>query len=97
VSESWYNQGKEAAMATDTTKRQSWIQRTPGVCGGDACVRNTRITVWGLVLARRLGASEAEIVSNTQGLRADDLEAAWEYYRDHKDEIEEQIRLNEEP
>ncbi|MBY0527748.1 MAG: DUF433 domain-containing protein [Gemmataceae bacterium] len=33
-------------MATDTTK-ESWVQKTPNVCGGDACIRNTRITVWG--------------------------------------------------
>jgi uncharacterized protein (DUF433 family) len=32
-------------MATDTTKKQSWIRKTPGVCGGNACIRNTRITV----------------------------------------------------
>ena len=36
-------------MATDTIKTQSWIKKTPNVCGGDACIRNTRITVYGLV------------------------------------------------
>ena len=35
-------------MATVTTKNKSWVQKTPGVCGGDACIRNTRITVRGL-------------------------------------------------
>ena len=37
-----------AIMATDTTKK-SWVQKTPGLCGGRACIRRTRITVWGLV------------------------------------------------
>ena len=31
-------------MATDTTKYQSWVQKTPGVCGGRACIRKARIT-----------------------------------------------------
>lgn len=25
------------------------IKKTPGVCGGDACIGNTRIPVWSLV------------------------------------------------
>jgi uncharacterized protein (DUF433 family) len=84
-------------MATDTTKKQSWIKKTPGVCGGDACIRNTRITVWGLVLSRRLGSTDASILENIVGLRPEDLEVAWDYYRLNRAEIDEEIRLNEEP
>ena len=83
-------------MATETTQRRSWIQKTPGVCGGDACIRNTRITVWGLVLNRRLGTSAEQLLKNIQGLTLDDLQAAWDYYSQHPAEIDEQIRLNEE-
>src|SRR5712692_2863160 len=28
----------------------SWIQKTPDICGGDACIRNTRLPVWSLVV-----------------------------------------------
>src|SRR6266487_3872323 len=56
---------------------KSWIQKTPGVCGGDACIRNTRITVWGLVERRNLGASDAEMLDSIPGLTREDLEAAW--------------------
>ncbi len=28
------------------------IQKTPNVCGGDACIRNTRIRVWLIVLGQ---------------------------------------------
>ena len=66
-------------MATDTTKNQSWVQKTPNVCGGDACIRNTPITVWGLVQSCRLGASEASILRNIAGLTPDDLGVAWDY------------------
>lgn len=84
-------------MATDTTVKQSWIKKTPDVCGGDACIRNTRITVWGLVLSRKLGTPEVSILENIVGLTADDLQVAWEYYRHNAAEIDEAIRLNEEP
>ncbi|HYV40129.1 MAG TPA: DUF433 domain-containing protein [Gemmataceae bacterium] len=84
-------------MATDTTQKLSWIKKTPDVCGGDACIRNTRITVWGLVLSRRLGASDASILENIVGLTPEDLEVAFDYYRQHPAEIDEEIRLNEEP
>ena len=30
----------------------SWISKRPNVCGGDACIRDSRITVWGLVAYR---------------------------------------------
>jgi uncharacterized protein (DUF433 family) len=84
-------------MATDTTQKLSRITKTPDVCGGDACIRGTRITVSGLVHARRLGATDEELLANIVGLTADDIEAAWEYYRQHPAEIDEAIRLDEEP
>jgi type III restriction enzyme len=84
-------------MATDTIKTKSWVQKTPNVCGGDACIRNTRITVWGLVLSRKLGAPDARILENIVGLTPDDLEVAFDYYRHNPAEIDEAIRLNEEP
>jgi uncharacterized protein (DUF433 family) len=83
-------------MATET-KRQSWVQKRPGVCGGRACIRNTRITVWGLVRSRQLGASDSRLVETIEGLTPEDLLAAWEYYRQHQPEIEADIRENEEP
>ena len=82
-------------MATDTTKK-SWVQKTPDVCGGDACVRNTRITVHGLVHYRQLGLSDERILEALPGLTRDDLATAWDYYASHRDEIETAIRLNEE-
>jgi uncharacterized protein (DUF433 family) len=83
-------------MATDTTKTKSWVQKTPDVCGGDACIRNTRITVNGLVEWRGLGLSDQRILEIIDGLTPDDLAAAWEYYRLNAAEIDEEIRLNNE-
>ena len=83
-------------MATDATTKKSWVQKTPNVCGGDACIRNTRITVHGLVHYRQLGFSDERLLEVIQGLTQDDLAAAWEYHAGHPAEIEKAIRLNEE-
>ena len=76
-------------------KTGSWVQKTPGVCGGRACIRATRITVWGLVNSRRLGLADEQILNHIVGLTSEDLHAAWKYYREHADEIDADIRENE--
>jgi len=73
----------------------SWISKKPDRCGGDACVRDSRITVWGLVAYRRLGMTDREIMHAVQGLTPDDLDAAWEYAAMNEAEIDEAIRANE--
>jgi uncharacterized protein (DUF433 family) len=72
------------------------IESTAGVCGGEACVAGTRIPVWLLERARQLGSSEADLLRAYSTLRAEDLVNAWTYVRMHADEIEQQIRENEE-
>ena len=72
------------------------IESTPGVSGGEPCIVRTRIPVWILVRARQLGSTEADILRAYPTLRAEDLANAWAYYRLYRDEIEQQIRENEE-
>jgi len=72
------------------------VESTPGVCGGEPCIVRTRIPVWVLEQARRLGVSEADLLRSYATLRAEDLVNAWSYVRVHRDEIERQIRENEE-
>ena len=72
------------------------IESTPGVCGGEACVARTRIPVWLLERARQLGSSEADLLRAYPTLRAQDLVNAWAYVETHRDELERQIRENEE-
>lgn len=71
------------------------IESRPGVCGGEPCVVRTRIPVWLLEQARRLGTSEAELLRAYPTLRAEDLANAWAYVRSHGDEISRQIAENE--
>jgi len=72
------------------------IESRPGVCGGEPCIVRTRIPVWLLEQARRLGTSEADLLRSYPTLRAEDLVHAWGYVRVHLPEIERQIRENEE-
>lgn len=71
------------------------IEKTPGVCGGSACIAGTRITVWGLVEARRIGYSEAELLTSYPSLSATDIANAWAYAEVFSEEIETEIREND--
>jgi uncharacterized protein (DUF433 family) len=90
----WYIEVQKLLEAMEMATATSWIQKRPEVCGGDACIRNTRITVWGLVESRKLGMSDAEILKSIQGLTPADLEAAWEYYGQHTAEIDQALWEN---
>ncbi len=72
------------------------VESLAGVCGGEPCIVRTRIPVWLLEQARRLGTSEADLLRAYPTLRADDLANAWAYVRSHSGEITAQIRANEE-
>lgn len=71
------------------------VESKPDVCGGEARIVRTRIPVWVLEQARRLGTSEADLLRIYPSLRAEDLANAWAYVRSHKDEIEHDIHENE--
>ncbi len=70
------------------------IQRTPGVCGGEACIGKTRIAVWMLEEARRQGAVDEELLEDYPALCGADLAAAWAYVEAHPEEIESAIQAN---
>jgi len=72
------------------------VEKTDGVCGGDPCIARTRIPVWSLEQARRLGLSDEAILTNYPSLRKQDLDAAWDYVLTHRSEIKQAILQNEE-
>lgn len=82
-------------LARDLGDSFPGIDRTPGVAGGEPCIVRTRIPVWALVQARKLGLTEADILRSYPTLRAGDLANAWGYHGAHLKEIEQQIRDNE--
>jgi uncharacterized protein (DUF433 family) len=70
------------------------IDKTPNVCGGSACIVNTRIPVWILVEARQLGITEADLLQDYPHISAADLVNAWAYAAAFPEEIETAIREN---
>ncbi len=71
------------------------IESNAGVSGGEPCIIRTRIPVWLLVQARRLGSGEADLLKSYPTLRAEDLANVWAFYRLHREEIDQQIAENE--
>ncbi|AFY91510.1 DUF433 domain-containing protein [Chamaesiphon minutus] len=71
------------------------VEKTPGICGGNARIVNTRITVWGLVNAKEIGYSDGDLLQSYPQLNAIDLVNAWNYAKAHPDEIVLAIQENE--
>ncbi len=71
------------------------IAKTPGVCGGSACIANTRIPVWVLIQARQLGSTESELLYDYPTLSAVDIVNAWTYAEAFPHEIETAIQEND--
>ena len=74
------------------------IESKPGVCGGSARIRSTRIPVWLIVGLRRDGVSDDRIVDYFYpgAITHEDLVNAWAYADAHPDEIDEGIRRQDE-
>jgi uncharacterized protein (DUF433 family) len=99
---------RQAAAQLTATERRAlveWLSRepvevapgiysTPGVCGGDACIRGLRLPVWQLEEGRRGGATEDQLLQAHPTLTREDLANAWAYVAAHHDEIGRLIRLN---
>lgn len=73
------------------TAQSSFIQKTLGVCGENARIRNTRIPIWTLVSFRKLGAPDSELLESYPSLTHDDLDLAWSYYSENQVEIDRAI------
>jgi uncharacterized protein (DUF433 family) len=77
-------------MAPSTGDR---ISRTPGVCGGRACIAGHRVRVLDIVVwHEHQGMSPDEIVAQVPTLTLAEVHAALAYYFDHMDEIREEMR-----
>ena len=69
----------------------SAITKTPGVCGGRACIDGTRIAMWLVREWSDRGSPISEILQNYPHLKREDVKAALEYARDNKDEIDADV------
>lgn len=71
------------------------IVKTPGVCGGRACINGHRVRVHDIVLwHEHQGMTPDEIVSQLPTITLADVHTALAYYFDHVDEIQEEMRAD---
>lgn len=71
------------------------ITKTPGICGGRACIAGHRIRVLDIVnWHEKRGYSPDEIVDMFPGITLADVYAALAYYFDNRDEIEADFRTD---
>jgi uncharacterized protein (DUF433 family) len=69
------------------------ISRTPGVCGGKACIAGHRVRVLDVVVwHEHQGMTPDEIVSHVPSISLVDVHAALAYYFDHIEEIQQEMR-----
>lgn len=73
------------------------IEKTPGVCGGRACIVGHRIRVMDVVgWHQGRGYPVAQIVDMFPGISRADVHAALAYYYDNIEEIESEFRKDQE-
>jgi uncharacterized protein (DUF433 family) len=72
-----------------TSVSKEHIAKTPGICGGKACIAGHRIRVMDIVIHHEQGGlTAAQIIDQFPGITQADVYAALAYYFDHKEEIE---------
>ncbi len=82
-----------AATARAAVGAYPHIEKTPGVCGGKACIAGTRIRVLDIVGLKRRGFEPEEMLRMyAVPLTLAQVHAALAYYYDHPEEIEASIR-----
>lgn len=72
------------------------ITKTPGVCGGRACIKGHRIRVMDIVVWHEMrNYSAEEIVEMFPAITLADVYAALTYYFDNREEIENDFATSE--
>jgi len=70
------------------------ISKTPGICGGKACIAGHRIRVMDIVAMHEYaGMTPDEIADQYPSITLADIHAALAYYFDHRVDIETEFRL----
>ncbi len=76
--------------------QQSHVVQDRGICGGQPRIDGTRIKVQHIALEyEKLGWSPDQICDAHPGLTLAQVHAAISYYYDHKEQIDESIRRDE--
>lgn len=74
-------------MSAAVNVSREHITKTPGVCGGKACIAGTRIRVMDIAGWHDAGKSPAEMIEMFPHITPADVYAALAYYFDNREEI----------
>jgi uncharacterized protein (DUF433 family) len=80
--------------SADAMRTGAFVQETPGVSGGYPCVGNTRIRVSLVVESYHAHQRDIDRTADFFDLTPDQVRAALEYYEQHRDRVDEDIRRN---
>ena len=70
------------------------INKTPGVCGGVACIESTRLAVWIFIAYKQAGMTDKELLEAFPTLTTKNLADILHYYSHNKHEIDQEITDN---
>lgn len=84
------------SSATPPINERRHIESVPGRCGGRPCIVGHRIRVQDIVEWSAEGQSPDEIVRRFPQLTLGNVHAALAYYFDHREEMDRQIKEDEE-
>ena len=71
-----------------TVETYRYIVKTPGVCGGNACVENTRICVHDVIGLLQNGETVDSVTRQLPGMTRAQVYECLAYYEDHLAEID---------
>ncbi len=82
-------------LAHNKSKMHPYISAKKGICGGRSVIEGTRIPVWSIIRWYKLGMTFEEIVREFPQLNPAQIHDAFSYYYDNQQEIERDIKDNE--
>lgn len=72
-----------------------YIEKTPGVCGGKACLKGHRIRVQDIAALSEVQGKSPDEIADTYGLPLAQVHVALAYYFENLEEIREEVRRGE--
>ncbi len=82
-------------VAVRKAKVHPHISMQKGVCGSRSIVVGTRMPVWSIIKWYKLGMSVEDIIREFPQLTPSQVYDAFSYYYDNQEEIEKDIKENE--
>jgi type III restriction enzyme len=82
-------------VAVKKTTVHPHISMQKEVCGGRSIVAGTRMPVWSIIKWYKLGMSVEDIIREFPQLTPSQVHDAFSYYYDNQEEIEKDIKENE--